>query len=256
MKMSMPFGTISAAGAALCLIIASAAVEAAQKQPSAPAPKSQASGAALSPGTLSGKVVETMNAGGYTYVCLEKAGKKTWVAMPERTVAVGAKMTVSAGQEMTNFTSRTLNRTFESIIFTGGPVEAKKTASPGGAPAGGGSKAAASPLEKGVKIEKAAGPNAYTVSEIYDGRTTLHNKKVLVRARIVKISQQIMGRNWIHLQDGSGDPAKGTHNLVATSQEVPTVGDTVTIQGKVIKDRDFGSGYKYTVILEEAVVSK
>lgn len=257
--MSSFFRSISLASAVLVLL-AGSGVDAAQKQSSAPAPKSlAASGSEAAPGTLSGKVVETMNAGGYTYVCLEKAGKKTWVAMPERKVAVGSKMTVGAGQEMANFTSKTLNRTFESIIFTSGPVEAKQAGAHGAAaPAGaaGGSKAAAAPLDKGVKIEKAAGQNAYTVSEVFAGRKALNNKKVLVRAKVVKVSQQIMGRNWIHLQDGSGDPAKGTHNLVATSQEVPTVGDTVTIQGKVIKDKDFGSGYKYTVILEEAVVRK
>lgn len=250
--------SLSLAGAALVLL-AGSSVDAAQKQPSAPAPKSRASaGGEASAGTLSGKVVETMNAGGYTYVCLEKAGKKTWVAMPERKVAVGSKMTFDAGQEMSNFTSKTLNRTFESIIFTSGPIEAKKSASHGDAPSGtgGGSKAAASPLDTGVKIEKAAGQNAYTVSEVFAGRKALNNKKVLVRARVVKVSQQIMDRNWIHLQDGSGDPAQGTHNLVATSQEAPAVGDTVTMEGKVIKDKDFGSGYKYTVILEEAVVQK
>jgi len=86
---------------------------ASQAQPGAP--MAQAGGA-----PLSGKVVETMNSGNYTYVCLENNGKKTWFAMPETTVKVGQQVTCRPGGEMKNFTSKTLKRTFESIIFTDG----------------------------------------------------------------------------------------------------------------------------------------
>ena len=70
--------------------------------------------------SLSGKVVETMNSGGYTYVSLEHDGKKTWVALPATPVKVGQEVTCQPGMEMKNFTSKTLNRTFDSIIFSGG----------------------------------------------------------------------------------------------------------------------------------------
>jgi len=89
----------------------------------APLPEPQAPPAANAGQTndsLSGKVVETMNSGGYTYVSLENKGKKTWVAIPAMTVKVGQKMTCEPGVNMNNFTSKTLNRTFESIIFSGG----------------------------------------------------------------------------------------------------------------------------------------
>jgi len=88
-----------------------------------PAPASQAQpGAAVVPSDdpLSGKVVETMNSGGYTYVSLEKNGRRTWVALPDSKVKVGQEITCQPGMEMRNFTSKTLNRTFESIIFSGG----------------------------------------------------------------------------------------------------------------------------------------
>jgi len=87
-----------------------------------PAPASQAQPAAnmAQAEPLSGKVVETMNSGGYTYVSLENGGKKTWVAVPATVVKVGQMVTCQPGMEMKNFTSKTLNRTFESIIFSGG----------------------------------------------------------------------------------------------------------------------------------------
>ncbi len=69
---------------------------------------------------LSGKVTETMNSGGYTYVCIEKGGNKTWVALPNTPVKVGQEIALQPGAEMKNFTSKTLNRTFDSIIFSAG----------------------------------------------------------------------------------------------------------------------------------------
>jgi hypothetical protein len=90
---------------------------ASQAQPSQAQPSAKAAQAEPS---LSGKVVETMNSGGYTYVSLENNGKKTWVALPATAVKVGQEVTCQPGMEMRNFTSKTLNRTFESIIFSGG----------------------------------------------------------------------------------------------------------------------------------------
>ena len=74
---------------------------------------------------LTGKVVETMDGGGYTYICLEKDGKKTWVATPVMKVKVGEVMELQPGGSIPNFTSKSLKRTFESIIFSGGPVSRK-----------------------------------------------------------------------------------------------------------------------------------
>jgi hypothetical protein len=206
--------------------------------------------------SLSGKVVETMNAGGYTYVRLEKNGKKIWVAVPEMKVSVGQQMVFQPGQEMTNFTSKTLNRTFDSIIFSGGPAETQtgtgdRTAS-AKAP---GSKAAVVASNEKFTVEKAGGPDAYTVSEIYAKRASLNRKTVVVRGKVVKVSKAIMGKNWIHIQDGTGDSGKGTHDLVVTTvSDTATVGDAVTVRGTIYKDKDFGAGYKYDVIMEEATI--
>lgn len=204
--------------------------------------------------TLSGKVVETMNAGGYTYVCLEKKGKKTWVAIPETPVVVGKQMSFQPGQEMRDFMSKSLNRTFEAIIFSPGSLQNDKqmTASAGHQ----GSKAAVIQSSEKVQVEKAAGADTYTVGDIFSQRSKLHKKKAILKAKVVKVSAGIMGRNWIHLQDGTGDAAKGTNNLVVTSQDLPQVGDIVTMKGTVYKDKDFGAGYNYKVIMEEATMQR
>jgi hypothetical protein len=206
------------------------------------------------PASLSGKVVETMDAGGYTYVCLEKKGIKTWVAVPQTKVTVGKEMTFQPGVEMRNFPSKTLNRTFERIYFSGGPLNAsngnvKKSASAmhGISPASSGEK---------ISVKKAEGSDAYTVAEIYSKKESLNEKQVVVRGKVVKVSSGIMGKNWIHIQDGTGNAENGTNDIIATSQDSAGIGDIVTVKGTVYKDKDFGSGYKYSVIMEQANIQK
>ena len=124
----------------------------------------------------------------------------------------------------------------------------------GNAASGGGERANAPAASEPVKVEKAKGANAYAVSETYEEAGKLDKKTVVVRGKVAKVSRGIMGKNWIHLRDGSGDAGKGTNNLVVTTQDDPKVGDVVTAKGILYKDKDFGSGYKYAVIVEEATV--
>ena len=119
----------------------------------------------------------------------------------------------------------------------------------------GGSAAATAPFAE-IKEETAAGDNAYTVQEIFSRNKELAGKIVQVRGKVVKYNSSIMGKNWIHIQDGSGEPMQNTHDLVATSKEEAAVGDVITVQGKLAADKDFGAGYTYVAIIEEAIIKK
>lgn len=199
---------------------------------------------------LSGKVVETMDSGGYTYVNLQKNGKSTWVAVPQMKVTVGQDMSFEPGMVMTDFKSKSLNRTFDSIVFSTGPA-GKESKAPVQKPS-----AEKKTETKKIKVGKASGPNAYTVADLHEKSASLDKKNIAVKGQVVKVSQGIMGKNWVHIQDGSGDESKGSHNIVVTTQDLPSVGDTVTAKGTLYKDKDFGSGYKYAVIVEEASINK
>lgn len=200
---------------------------------------------------LSGKVLETMDSGGYTYALLGKGGKKTWVALPQSAIKVGSEIACQPGMEMSNFKSTSLNRTFKSIIFSTGLASAGGAVAPASAPA----PAAASAPAEAITVSKAEGASAHTIGEIFEKKDTLANKPVEVKAKVVKLSSGIMGKNWLHLQDGTGNQAAGTNDLVVTTNSVPTVGDVVTIKGNLSLDRDFGAGYRYGVIIENAEVT-
>ena len=107
-----------------------------------------------------------------------------------------------------------------------------------------------------MSIPKATGANAYTVAELFAQKGKLNKKKVVVKGKVVKVSQGIMKRNWIHLQDGTGSADKKNHDLVVTTQAVPTDGQIITITGTLLKDKDFGAGYKYDVIIDNAEIVK
>ena len=194
-------------------------------------------------GSLSGKVIETMTSAGYTYALIEKNDKKTWVAVPATKISVGQQVSFIPGAEMGTFESKSLKRKFDNIIFSPGLL---------GQVAPESNPAVLKPVEK-IEVEKAQGSDAYTISELIAKSAVLDNRKVVVRGKVVKVSEQIMGKTWIHIIDGSS-PTNG--KLVVTSHDLPKVGDVVTVSGILHKDKDFGSGYKYTVIIEDATVIK
>jgi hypothetical protein len=109
---------------------------------------------------------------------------------------------------------------------------------------------------KDVKVPKATGPDARTVEEIVSGSAKLKGKPVVVRGTVVRFTRGVLGKNWIHLQDGSGSAADKTHDVLVTTQEDAKIGDVVVARGIVRTDLDLGSGYSYKVLVEDAKLQK
>jgi hypothetical protein len=107
-----------------------------------------------------------------------------------------------------------------------------------------------------VKVPKAEGANARTVAQVNAERLTLKDKPIVIRGKVVKVNAGIMGKNWVHLRDGSGSAADNTNDILVTSQEEPKLGDVVIAKGVVKTDVDLGSGYAYKVLVEDASFQK
>jgi hypothetical protein len=116
----------------------------------------------------------------------------------------------------------------------------------------GGSNRATVPF-KDIKVEKSTARNGYTVGELFEKAASLNRQKVTVKGQVVKVNPNIMGKNWIHIQDGTGDLAKNTHDLVVTSADIAEIGDVISLEGILAADKDFGAGYRYDVIVEDAI---
>jgi hypothetical protein len=227
---------------ALAALVLAAAAWTAQAMPAQPAG-----------GTLKGEVLETRDVDAYTYLRLKTATGETWAAVPTATVKKGAQVTLANTMVMENFESKTLKRKFDKIVFgTLSDPNAKQAAAPAGAPHGA-PAAAAVPV---AKVAKATGPDAKTVAEVVGGKASLKGKPVLVRGQVVKMNAGIMGKNWVHLQDGSGSASAGTNDILVTTQDMAAVGDVVTVKGTVRTDVNLGSGYAYAVLIEDAALRK
>jgi len=227
---------------------------------------------------FSGKVLEKQDVSPYTYVRLDdETGHQIWAAIPQTELEIGEKIALKDGIVMSNFHSKTLNRTFASIVFAAGLAgdsEKKTVQAPDGDAGGssgtgqseGASQDMASPSSggstraivsfSGAKVEKSTAQNGYTVGELFAKAAELNNRKVTVKGQVVKVSPNIMGKNWIHIQDGTGDPAANTHDLVVTSDEMVEKGTIISLEGVLAADKDFGFGYRYDVLVEDAVVVK
>jgi len=201
------------------------------------------------PNVMNGEIVETMNSGGYTYVLLDTDAGKIWAAATETDVKVGQRVSVPAGQVMTDFSSKTLNRTFDKIYFVSGiyPEGALNTAADQDHGMAGSSRTVVTDAHV-EGVPKATG--GYTVEEIMTRSSALSGQNVKVRGRVVKFTAGIMGTNWMHIQDGTpGD-------LTVTTDTLVTKGDQVMVEGILSVNKDFGAGYLYPAIIEKATVTK
>ena len=226
--------------AALALALAAAGFAAhAATQPAPPAP---AQG-------LTGEVLETQDVDSYTYLRLKTKDGETWAAVPTTSVKKGAKVTIANPMTMNNFESKTLKKTFDKIVF--GQIEG-----PNAKPAPMAPPPAAVASGPAIKVAKATGADAKTVAEIVTGKAGLKDKPVALHAQVVKFNSGILGKNWVHVRDGSGSAADGSNDILVTTQDVVAVGDVVNVKGTVRLNIDLGSGYAYPVLIENASVKK
>jgi len=196
-------------------------------------------------------VVETMDSGGYTYVKVDEDGAVYWAAAPASQVSVGDSVSFSEQMKMENFTSRTLDRTFDELMFVGA-LKTGSTASgtPAIAPLAATTPAAATVLEPIAKAQ-----DGYTIAEVFAAKDELKGKAIKVRGKVVKVSSNIMGLNWVHLQDGSGEG--GTDRLIFRSAaNTADVGAVVTAEGTLDTDKDFGYGYRYSALVDDSTFSE
>jgi hypothetical protein len=251
----------------IVLLLAAASLVGCKRRPAAPSalepassaqittaavPPSLSAGQAAPAGAdaLRGRVQEKIDVSQYSYLRLASPGGEVWAAVPKTAVAVGDSVSVVGAMWMENFKSETLGRTWPRIAF--GTLQGD--AAPAPKPAGAAMAATASPPADGapIKVVKAAGPQGRTIADVYAQRGQLKEHAVAVRGKVVKATNGVLGKNWLHLRDGSGQGP--TADLAVASEQTATVGATVLVTGTVRLDRDLGAGYHYDVIVEDAQV--
>lgn len=195
-------------------------------------------------------VKEVQQTSSYTYIMVQERDQELWLAVTKTDVQVGDRLYFSGAMEMKDFESKELNRVFDRIFFVDQvskePIdqEAKR------AEAKARQQEGIQKLLDSIQIEPA--PDGYSIGELYKNSEKYTSKSVKVRGQVVKVNMDIMDRNWVHLMDGTKGDTRS--DLTFTTQDVVKVGDTVTFEGILAVDREFGAGYVYPLIVEDAVL--
>ena len=195
-------------------------------------------------------VNEVLQANSYTYVKALEGDKEIWMAIPKREVEVGKTYYFKPEMEMKDFKSKDLDRTFESIYFLSGISESPMPIAQmdGKAPDDEFHKKKAPVQKQELNIQKEEG--IISVGYLYENKLDFENKTVKVKGIVTKFNPEIMNKNWVHIQDGTG--GESSFDLTITTQDFVQVGAIVTFEGVIAINKDFGAGYKYDLIMEEA----
>lgn len=188
-------------------------------------------------------VDEVLNTERYSYLHVTESGEKFWIAIPKKEVKIGQTYFYKGGLLKRNFESKEYNRVFETLYLVSDviPLNAEPTE-----------------LSAGTKKEVSThGPisvnpveGSISLSELFADPAKYQGKVVLITGKCVKVNSMIMDRNWIHIQDGSVDGL----DLTVTTNESVTLDAVVSFEGTIALNKDFGAGYRYNVIMEQAVL--
>jgi hypothetical protein len=186
------------------------------------------------------KVEESLSSGGYTYMKVLEEKNSYWIAMTQREVTVGQNITFSEQGWMKNFHSKTLDRTFDNILFAADATSQSEKLSD---------------IRPNIMMSEYEQKGTISIAELFKNRNIYAGKVVTIRGKVLKTSVGIIKRNWTHLSDGSR--FQNMDDIVFTSENgLPRDGDIVLATGTVAIDKDFGYGYFYPVIIENSSFKK
>ena len=200
---------------------------------------------------------EVLQTNQYTYIHAKEGTNDLWLAAAKMNATKGTTYYFHGGLPMKDFVSKELKKTFKDILFvdniTDNPGAAPVNAADNNAASQPVSTGSAIPIEKKeVKITHAKGD--LTIASLYENKKSYAGKTVKIKGQVTKYSGGIMKKNWIHLQDGTD--FSGKFDLTITTDQEVKVGDTITAEGIITLDKDFGYNYFYDVIMEDGKVTK
>jgi hypothetical protein len=204
-------------------------------------------------------VQEVLQVSSYTYLNVLENGVKKWIAVPTMEAKLGEIYYYTSGVEMRDFESKELDRTFESVLFLGYITPADSIDPESGIVDPNAKKEkpvtnAKQPTRDKLELNIDGVEGGIRIEEVFKNAQQYAGKKVKIIGEVTKFNKAIMGKNWVHFQDGT--TFEGAYDLMITTQENLAVGDVVVFEGVIALDKDFGAGYFYKVILEEGAVVK
>lgn len=195
-------------------------------------------------------VKDIIQAKNYTYVKALEQDKEIWMAILKTDIEVGETYYYDRAMEMKNFKSKDLNRSFDSVYFLEGLFENPDDFTKKGMMAPKDKMHQQKNMEERQEINIELEKDVTSIGNLYADKEDLENEIVIVKGVVTKFNPNIMNKNWVHIQDGTG--GKDNFDLTITTLDNVKVGSIVKFQGTVAINKDFGHGYKYDLLLEKA----
>jgi hypothetical protein len=191
-------------------------------------------------------VKEVLQAEKYTYLNVEEEGEVFWIAVSKQPAVEGDKFYFTDGLLKKNFFSREFDRNFETLYLV-----SRITPAPGNSSLA----SASSGKEEVERVEVEVPSTSVALNKIFASPENYRDKEVTVTGQVIKANYQIMNRNWYHIEDGTEMDGKKCDLTITSGEQVP-LGSVLTLKGKISLNKDFGAGYKYEIIMEDASMVK
>ena len=205
-------------------------------------------------------VQEVLQVESYTYLNVLEEGAKKWLAVPKMEANLGEVYYVQDGMEMYNFESKELDRKFDTVYFlryitrdnlVDPELGLKDSKDEGNQVL---KKESKLPTLDRIELTLDGFEGGIQIAELFENKSQYAGKKVKIKGEVTKFSSQIMGKNWVHFQDGT--EFEGAFDLMITTAENVQVGDVVVFEGLIALDKDFGAGYFYELIMENGKIQQ
>ena len=195
-------------------------------------------------------VTEVLQAGSYTYLLAKENKKENWLAVPSMIASEGDTYYYTGGLLMENFESKDFDRIFESVIFLEALYETPPSEVAKADPSATQHTGAVKDPKMNFKVDHLE--DGITIAELFSDKKKYEGKTVKIRGAVTKFNPDIMNTNWLHIQDGTD--FEGKYDLTLTTNQVVETGSILTVEGKIILDKDFGYGYVYEILMEDASI--
>lgn len=216
-------------------------------------PTAQNQTQAVPAGTHEVKVAEVIQSSQYTYLKVTENGAESWIAVTRQEAAPGETYYYGDALEMKNFESKELKRSFETIYFVQ-ELSKQPHSAEAELPNPHGNTLGKVSVEQKGGISVAPAQDGLSIAKLYSTKADYAGKKIKMKGQVVKVNNEVMGKNWIHIQDGTNE---GDHfDLTITTMDKVEMDAVVTFEGTIAVNKDFGYGYSYELIMEDATLIK